>query len=329
VRAAICALVVVSGFALQSVSTSGWSLVPSAMSRIRTNKFRRSVAFSSDGKSLMVASNGVHVLDLAGTQSDKVLADEWYYQIVSQAGPDCNAAGGTKKLTLWNHGQKTDLIPPENDLFALAVDCDQNTIFAVGSWGLGIFNPKDKPVMFPHPSVLADISADGKYAAFCSGSSKLEVVVLPDNLTVEQTTCSPWGRIAFSPDGKFLAYDSPSGIAILNLNTKEKKLFDACSDHSAFAVSSRAELLAVDCPLHIRIYEGAIFKEIAHSGNYLDTVVEDELLFSPDGTSLAIVSGWRGRVIVKNWKRAGLRQETLEKLEDIGLKVRVDELPNL
>lgn len=104
-------------------------------------------------------------------------------------------------------------------------------------------------------------------------------------------------------------------------------MFDACADYTAFAVSSKAALLAVDCPLHIRIYDGATFKEIAHSGNYLDTVVEDQLIFSPDGTSLAIVSGWRERVIVKKWRKAGLRQEILEMLEDIGLKVRVDELP--
>jgi len=327
VGAAICALIVISGLALQSVSTSGWSLVPSAVSRIRTNKFRRSVALSTDGKSLMVASNGVHVLDLAGTQSEKVLDAESYYQIVSQAGSDCIAAGDTQKLTLWNRGQKTDLMPPEREWLGLAVDCNENTIFAVGTWGLGIFNPTDKPVMFPHPSVLADISADGKYAAFCSGGSKLEVVLLPDNQTIERTTCGPWGRIAFSPDGTFLAYDSPGGIAILNLNTKEKKLFDACSGHTAFAVSSKATFLAVDCPLHIRIYDGATFKEVAHSGHYLDTVVEDQLIFSPDGKSLAIVSGQKGRVIVKKWKKAGLRQEILEKLEDIGLKVKVDEFP--
>jgi hypothetical protein len=320
-KSVVCLAIVIPLLIVQFPTTSGWSTIRMIDLLGRPNNFYHSASFSPDGLSMITSADGVHIWDLNTPKNDRTFKASWDFNIISYTDPKCFAAGGKKQIKVWNDGRETSIEADQNVRFALSVDCDSQKIIAVGPTGLEVLRfDNTSPMILAHNGVHADVSANGRYAAFCSGRWLLEVMDIDKMRWSSEGPCYPGGVLTFSPDSHYLAYDLSSGsIGILSLGTGEKRSFDQCEDHGPFAVGSKAAIIAVDCRGWIRIYDGSTFIELAHSSEF-HTPYVDQLIISPDNKRLAIVSEYASSIFIKEWKRAGARQWLYESLERLGIK---------
>jgi WD40 repeat protein len=284
------------------------------------------VSFSADNQNLLTSSYaGVHIWDLTKNRNDRVLTtDESYTLVTAARSPGCVAAGGKHQVRIWSGRGELSKEVPEEERYGLAADCDASRIFTVGPTGVELFEwDQADPISTHQGGERAAISADTHFAAFCSSASTLELLYLQPNQTPnkELGSCYPGSNISFSPDSRYLAFDSLRDIEIVELSTGTKRMFRPCDDYSTFGIGSKGALVAVLCKQAIRIYDVNTREEIAHSSAFHTPYVE-QLIFSPDNQFLAINSDYASSIEVKRWKRAGLRQWILERLERLGLKAK-------
>jgi WD40 repeat protein len=244
--------------------------------RLRDSKDISSVAFSPDGKLLASASylGRISLWDRATGKVYFLLGEDYPYALslisFSKDGKKLVAAGSSNKICLWSMPLGEKIIPKDPEI-------------GYGAWALS---------MSPDGKLLA-VGADRYLNVYDADSGQVRFSVKG----TEPYGHSSFNAVAFSPDGKMLAFaegtpwqEAPGDVDIRLCEADTGKVLRKLKGHKgkvwSLAFSPDGKMLAAasrDDPIRLwDVGEGKIVRELPFNNCY-------NLAFSPDGTKLATI----------------------------------------